>query len=77
MEPGIREFFKRLVTSISLLVLWMIVNMVIGIKYGYAFFENKIQLSNIIFYVWIVASFIALIFLYIKIWKKPIQHLDD
>jgi uncharacterized membrane protein YpjA len=77
MEPGIREFFRRLVTSISLLVLWMIVNMVIGIKYGYAFFENKIHISNIIFYVWVAASFIALIFLYIKIWKKPIEHLDD
>ena len=38
MEPGIREFFKRLVTSISLLVLWMMINMVLGIKYNLGFF---------------------------------------
>jgi len=77
MEPSIREFFKRLVTTISLLVLWMSVNIAIGIRYNYAFFEDKIQWSNIVFYVWVLVSLFALIWFYVSIWKKPIEHLND
>ncbi len=77
MEPGIKEFFKRLSLSLGLLILWMAINMVAGIKFGYAFFEDKIYLSNILFYVWATASLIALIFLYKKIWEKPIEDLHD
>ncbi len=77
MEPGIKEFFKRLSASIGIFILWMAVNMTIGIRYGYAFPEKGIHLSNIIFYIWVVMSFIAVIFIYIRIWKNPIEHLDD
>ena len=77
MEPGIKEFFRRLSLSIGLCVFWMAINMAIGIKYGYAFFEDNIHWSNIVFYTWVMVSFIALIFLDIRIWKKPIEHLDD
>ena len=76
MEPGIKEFFKRLSTSIGLCILWMSINMVIGIKLGYAFFET-IHWSNIIYYIWVILTFIALIRFYIKLWEKPIEHLDD
>ncbi len=77
MEPGIKEFFKRLSASIGLFIIWMTVNMVTGIKYGCAFFEDKIRWGNFVFYTWILVSFTALIFINIKIWKKPIEHLHD
>jgi len=77
MEPEIKEFFKRLSASIGLLIIWMAINITIGIKFGYAFFEGSIRLSNIIFYIWAVASFIGLMYLYFRIWKNPIEHLDD
>jgi hypothetical protein len=77
MEPGIREFFKRIVTTLSLLILWMMINLTIGIKYNCAFFETKIHWYNIVFYVWLITSFIALTWFCIKIWKKPIEDLHD
>ena len=77
MEPAIKEFFRRLVTTISFLVLWMTINIAIGIKYSYAFFEDKIHWSNIIFYIWAIASLAALIWFYTRLWKKPIEHLND
>ncbi len=77
MEPGIREFFKRLVTSISLLVLWMIINVTIGIKYNLGFYDDAIQWYNIVFYVWLAISFSALMWAYKKIWRKPIDNLND
>lgn len=77
MEPEIREFFKRLVTTISLLALWMAVNVTIGIKYNYAFFEDSIHWYNIVFYIWLIATFVALIWFYKKLWEKPIENLND
>ncbi len=77
MEPEIREFFKRLVTTISLLILWMAVNVTIGIKYNYAFFEDSVHWYNIVFYIWLIATFVALIWFYKKLWEKPIENLND
>lgn len=77
MEPGIREMFKRLVTTISLLLLWMIINVTVGIKFNYAFYEEKIHWYNTAFYIWLVISFGFLMWLYKKIWEKPIEDLHD
>ena len=77
MEPGIREFFKRLVTSISLLILWMIINVTFGIKFNYAFYDDTMRWYNIIFYIWLVISFVLLMWAYKKIWQKRIENLND
>ncbi|MGN6211006.1 hypothetical protein [Parafilimonas sp.] len=77
MEPGIKEFFKRLAASMAVFILWIAINMTIGIKYEYALFSNGIGVGNIIFYVWLILSFIALVIFYIKLWKKPIENLHD
>lgn len=77
MEPGIREFFRRIVSSLSLLILWMMINLILGIKLNYAFIETKIHWYNIVFYIWLMASLVALIWLCLKIWKKPIENLHD
>ena len=77
MEPGIREFFKRIVATLSLLILWMMINLTLGLKFNFAFFETKVQWYNIVFYVWLIASFIMLTWICIRIWKKPIENLND
>jgi hypothetical protein len=77
MEPGIREFFKRIVMSLSLLIVWMMINLTLGIKLNLAFFETEVHWYNIVFYVWLMASFVVLIWLCFKIWQKPIQNLND
>ena len=77
MEPGIKEFFRRIVTTISLLILWMMINVTLGIKYNLAFFETSAQWYNIVFYVWLLASLVILIWLCLKIWQKPIENLND
>ncbi|MEP6464770.1 MAG: hypothetical protein ABJB05_00630 [Parafilimonas sp.] len=77
MEPEIREFFRRVLLSICLLIIWMAVNMVAGVKFSLAFYEDKIQWYNIVFYIWVIASLAAAIFAYRKIWKDTIEHLKD
>lgn len=77
MEPGVKEFFKRIVSTISLLILWMMINVTAGIKYDLGFFEDHIHWYNIAFYIWLTASFILLLWMYKKIWGKPIEDLHD
>ncbi len=77
MEPGIKEFFRRLVATISLLVLWMMINLTVGIKYDCAFIEDKVRWYNIVFYCWFLISLVTLIWVCIKIWQKPIENLND
>ena len=70
MEPELKEFLTRIAKSISIILLWMLVNTLFGIKMGYIFLDEKITLWHVIYYIWLVASFI-IIFLYIKkMWKN-------
>ena len=73
MEPGIREFLKRILNAMSTALLWMIINATAGIKFGYAFPEGPIKMGNIIFYIWFVASLALLVFYIIRLWNKPVE----
>jgi len=73
LEPEVAAFLKRILTSISLVLLWMLINSTAGIMYGYAFIENGIKLGNIIFYIWLAISLPLLIWYIIRLWKEKIE----
>jgi len=75
VEPEILAFLKRIALSISLGVLWMLINSTVGIMYGYAFVEDKVRLGNILFYIWFILSLVALVWYLRKRWSKPIEGL--
>lgn len=74
MEPDTKDFLKKIVQSIFLGLLWLCLNMTMGIYNGLLFFEDKITLANIFYYLFLVASLIALIRFYWIIWKKKFPH---
>jgi hypothetical protein len=51
----------------------MTVNILPGIRLNYAFPEDKITIGNIVFYIWFVASGIAVARWLIRLWKQPID----
>ena len=69
MEPEIKEFLLKIVQSISMGMVWLLVNMSIGIYYGFAFFEDKPTLGNYIFYACFIISFVFLLLYLRKKWK--------
>lgn len=69
MEPDVKNFLSKIVTSLSVGLLWLLVNSTIGIRFNFAFFENKPTIGNYIFYVWFLASLFFLIKFYRKMWK--------
>jgi hypothetical protein len=69
MESETRDFLAKIATSISVTLLWLLVNSTIGIAFNFAFFEKRPTTGNYIFYVWFLISLVALIFYYRKKWK--------
>jgi len=74
MEPDVRFFLLCIVQSISMVLLWMLVNMTFGIYFDLAFFENPPTIFNYLYWIFLLTSFVLLI-LYLKRkwkgWKEP------
>ena len=45
MEDDVKEFLVKIMQSISMGLVWLLVNMSIGIYYGFAFFEGLFSLE--------------------------------
>jgi hypothetical protein len=69
MEPDVKAFLIKIVQSLSMGLLWLLVNMSIGIYYGFAFFEGSPTLGNYIYYGWFLISLTALVIYLRKKWK--------
>ncbi len=69
MEPDVRAFLLRIANTLAIVLLWMLINTVVGIKYNLAFFEDHISWKNWLFYAWFIISFFLLIWHLRKKWK--------
>ena len=69
MEPDIKKYLAKLLNSMSIVLLWLLINAMLGIYLEWAFFDDGIRLVNIIFYVWFLASFVFVIYYLYKKWK--------
>lgn len=69
MEPEVRDFLVKIASSISMGLLWLLVNMTIGIYLNYAFFENAPTLGNYIFYAWFILTLGLLVVYYKRKWN--------
>jgi FtsH-binding integral membrane protein len=74
MEDDASEFLKRVVWSLSSGLVWLIINLGVGIYAGWMVPENGITLGNIIFYIWMLLSLGLLIYVNYRIWKKKFPH---
>ena len=69
MEDETRDFLIRIVQTVSIVLLWMMVNVFAGIYKGYAFFEDSPDWKNYVYYVFFLASLFALIIHLKRKWK--------
>jgi hypothetical protein len=73
MEPELRKLLNRITFSLSILIVWMLINTTIGIKFKYAFWDNNFSVHNFLFYGWLLISTALLLLLLKKIWSKPLN----
>ena len=73
MEPETVVFLKRVAMTIFIGFVWLSINSSIGIMFGLAFPDNGISIGNIIYYIWLVASFFFMLWLFYRMWKASMQ----
>lgn len=60
-ENNTRTFLIMIVQSISIILLWMMLNVLLGIYLGYGFFEGKPNWKNIVYYIGFLISLFFLV----------------
>ena len=73
MEPEVRQYLIRILNTLSVGLLWMVINSTLGIMYDLAFVHEHITTGNILFYIWFILSFGAFLWWVIRLWSKPID----
>lgn len=68
-EENPQAFLVLIVQTISVLMIWMIINVLVGIYFGYGFFENRPGWQNYLYYVGLLVSLVFLVKYLIKKWK--------
>lgn len=69
MEPEVKDFLVRIVQSLSMGMLWLLINMSIGIYYGFAFFDERPGTWNFVYYAGFILSLFLLIAYLKRKWK--------
>lgn len=73
MEPEVRDFLLKIVKSLSIAVLWMLINMTLGIFFDFGFVHSSVSVVNIVFYVFFLSTLVALVWYLLKLWKENLQ----
>jgi hypothetical protein len=74
MEPEAKDFLKRIVWSFFAGLVWMMINMTLGIYFGLLFVEDSLRLGNVLYYLFLPCSLGLLIWFYYRTWKKKFPH---
>ena len=69
MEDETRDFLVLIVNTISMVLIWMIVQVLVGIYFGLAFFENAPNWKNIGYYLFLLISLYFLVRYLLRKWK--------
>ena len=69
MEDESKAFLVKIIQTISIVMLWMLVNVYIGIYKDYGFFENRANWTNYLFYAFFLISLVLLIWHLRRKWK--------
>ena len=69
MEPEVKAFLLLIIQTISMGIVWLLINMTVGIYFNLGFFEGSPSLWNILYYIFFLVSLMLLIMYLRKKWK--------
>ncbi len=69
MEDETRDFLVKVLNTVALALLWMMVNVFVGIYKGFAFFTDKPNWTNFLYYAFLMISLTALLVKLKRKWK--------
>jgi hypothetical protein len=69
IEPEVTKFMWRIIRTLVAGLIWMLIQVIAGIRTGYAFADNGLSWKNILYYCGAILSFAALLYYYYKLWR--------
>jgi hypothetical protein len=69
-DPEVKKFFRKIISSFSFGLIWLIAAVTAGLYFGLAHRSDLPILYNILYYVCLVASLVALLRYFYILWKK-------
>ena len=69
MEPEVRKYLFKVLNSLCYGLLWMALNVLGGLYWGYAIINGKLSIGNVLFFAWFVLSLLLLLYFYYRIWS--------
>jgi ABC-type glycerol-3-phosphate transport system permease component len=69
-EPEVRKYLFKILNSLCIGLLWLSLNVLSGLYWGYGIVKGKFSVSNVLFFIWFVLSLSALLYYYYRTWRK-------
>jgi hypothetical protein len=69
MDPDLKRYFQKIMSSFSLGLLWMLTLSTTGIFFGLAEIHEGIRWYNVFFYLFALSTLILLLRYYYRNWK--------
>ena len=70
MEPEVVAFLKRVAVCILLAFCWLVINVILGVKFDLAVVEEHVTIGNVLYYLWLVGSLVLLLLFFIRLWRQ-------
>jgi hypothetical protein len=70
MEPDVRKYLFKVLNSLCYGLLWLALNVLGGLYWGYGTINGKLSVGNILFFTWFILSLTALLYSYYRIWSE-------
>ena len=68
-DPEVKRYFRKIINSFSIGLLWMFVMATAGLYFGLALTNGEVHWYNILFYIFFVATLLLMLWYLYKIWK--------
>ena len=73
MDPEVKKYFKKILNSFFMGLLWLFVIATSGLYFEFAIVNGKLQWFNWVFYLFLPFSLFFLIRYYYRTWKDDFQ----
>lgn len=70
MDPEVKIYFRKIVNSFAVFLLWITVIATLAFYFRLAIVHKSWQWYNWVFYTVFIASLIALLYYFYKLWRK-------
>lgn len=69
MDPEVKEYFRKIIASFSVGLLWLFVAATSGLYFGLGIVDYSVHWYNWLFYFFFLASLFLLLRFYYRLWK--------